>query len=146
MAVFYHVTEQVLKAGDAIHPGHYGRELLSITHPVDPILFHEYILEQARSRLYPQKPSRFRSVFLWEAEGDAKFFKRRYRPAQHIYQVEAALDNVVVHRGDFYNTSVIGPALIQRALTYAAYYWECEPTEVPEVVYPGSVTVLQHVP
>lgn len=146
MAVFYHVTEQVLKAGDAIHPGHYGRELLSITHPAEPLLFHEYILEQARCRRFPHKPSRFHAVFLWEDEGDAKFFKRRYRPTQHVYQVEAPLDRVSIHRGDFHNTAVIGPALIERAMTYATYYWECEPMEVAEVVYPGSVTVLQHVP
>jgi hypothetical protein len=146
MSVFYHVTEQVLHNGDQIHPGHYGRELMSITNPSQPILFHEYVLEQARCRLFPHKPSRFNAVFLWEDEGDARFFKRRFRPDQHIYRVEADVEKVDIHRGDFHNTSIIGPALIDRALTYASYYWEYEPTEVAEVLYPGSVTVLQHVP
>jgi hypothetical protein len=105
---FYHLTGTLLKEGSVILPGSFGIILNERygnfeQHFGDPrTLLYEYQLEEFRQKNYPNKPSRFKGLFLCHSyDNMVNFVKKTTRFGQFGYKVELTEKTKPFHVGDW---------------------------------------------
>ena len=129
---FYHINRFLFDVGTIIRPGAWGRPILSgmsysgLRPNVNYfILFREYVFEQIRQELYPNKPSRLKGTFICPNYLSAKnFWSIERQMGEIIYKVEL-LEDKPFHVADLTFTS---PPQTPESLYYsipkaAISYW-----------------------
>lgn len=139
---FFHVAGIPLGNGSTILPGNWGR-IIRTYQGVNPVLFREYALEQARIAKYPGKPSRLNSVFLIEDKEEAVFYRDNFCPLGIVYEVDAAMNGVIIHRGNYNDLFPPVIPIIDLMEGVADKYWSTDPIERIEILFPGPVAVIQ---
>jgi hypothetical protein len=85
---FFHVNAAGFSVGHVIEPGHFGQ--LHAQDSAEEQLADrngERLRERIREAEFSGKPSRMRSVFVWETLDDARTFRGRHRQGCAIYRV-----------------------------------------------------------
>jgi hypothetical protein len=96
---FFHITTPGLSIGEVIAPGHFGELHTSETAAqrlADPN--GEHLRERIRLAEFSSKPSRMKSIFVWETLSDARNFRDTFRPGSAIYRVTFADPSAPAHR------------------------------------------------
>lgn len=95
--VYYHVNRFHFGDGTIIYPGAWGRPILygrsysAISNPSYYILFREYVFEEIRRTLFPEKPSRLQSTFVCPNLESAHNFNEIERGnGEVVYRLELA--------------------------------------------------------
>lgn len=85
----YHFCPVPLQVGSVILPGNWGRIIDQYLMPTNcnALVVRELLLENARLRICPDKPSRFNAVFCCVGE-DSMNLLRQQRPLDICYRVE----------------------------------------------------------
>ena len=124
----FHVSDHPYTKGDIIMSGHYGNSILRAAHTADNDPNNEFLREKIREIHYPNKPSRFRSSFVWESLEDAIFFRDNFRSgsvhyptSSTIYKVDFCDPNAVVHKVCYTMWSPDHPNLELQAHEF----WKC---------------------
>lgn len=125
---FFHLSPILLESGSVIKPGNFGR-VIDTYRPnnLGPLAVRELIFEIARLKNFPQKPSRFNSIFLFPTLQHAKTQLIRFDISSLIYEVELTETDAnsfhgnmgLVHEG-FPNEHM---AAIPYLYNLAAQYW-----------------------
>ncbi len=96
---FYHVADRPYTLGELKPPGTYGQSIEAdelMTPQDDPL--GEYLREKIRKEFYPEKPSRFKSVFVFETQVDAEVYRAQCQKKGAIYRVKFTDQHVTFHQ------------------------------------------------
>lgn len=105
MQHYFYCYSLPLEVGSVIRPGNWGRILRTYTPQSSPspwLLTRELVYEAVRIRSFPQKPSRFDSLFVCLSETDLNEF--RVSTNRHLdlgYEVELVDPQAPKHLGDW---------------------------------------------
>jgi hypothetical protein len=110
------------------------------------VLVRELIFEQVRYLSFPQKPSRFESIFLCPDQQHIEQFKNfSNRLFDLCYEVEIQNSDPVIHLGDWTLPSLSNnedyATFVQKAITY----WQGNPAQNMEVVTPHPVRIIRRI-
>jgi hypothetical protein len=146
----YHCSQSVLKEGDIIEPGNWGKILIT-TGPKHNAWDREIILESIRIQYFSTKPSRLKCTFACDNLETIRFYKQVHMPTGNIYRVEHNDTSLPMHKGDFNAVQPI-PTIQGDMITVALGYWEYkyktkvkdwEHIECSEILSPSSLRVLE---
>lgn len=146
---YFYCCSLPLGPGSIVNPGNWGRIIKTYTPQTSPnawLFIRELIFEEVRREFFPQKPSRFCSIFLCQdLEGIQEFKKVSNRVLDIIYEVEVLEEQLQAHTGDWTLFS------IQNNDTYATFsdraklYWSGENITKPEFVTVSSIKIIKKV-
>lgn len=155
---YFHCAPIPLTAGSIIEPGNWGRiinsySLADMNSMI--VAFRETLLENARLKFAPDKPSRLNCIFACpSAEGLRSFCQNNGRIRDIAYQVEPIDLGASIHAGD-YNLATL-PILLPGAQQQYFYmkelpqrfkdYWQGVPTETVEILIGGPVRIVDRLP
>ncbi|WP_150116072.1 DUF2441 domain-containing protein [Desulfovibrio fairfieldensis] len=124
---YYHVTHPLIGAGSVIENGNFGRLLEKYMPGFGDIstLYREEILELIRKEQYPEKPSRFNSIFLLDTLENAVIYRNFNAKNQNIYKVKVIDPEKPTHKGFWCPPFPIGNYR-QYCFEYAKIYWKGE--------------------
>ncbi len=89
-------------------------------------LFQEQTFELIRINEFPEKPSRYRSIFLFESEIDACEFKKKdKRENEFLYKIEILDSTKIIHRASMglYERVPMGRPVLPALEEQARQYW-----------------------
>jgi hypothetical protein len=141
MGNYFHVAPILLDKDSRILPGNFGR-LLRTYQQANDTLYRETILENIRAQKFPEKPSRLSAIFLLETLAEAQIFRQTCAPFNLIYEVEASLEGLAIHRGNYARVQPMHKPMMESMPIVAEEYWATPPTEHIEIVVQTSVRVL----
>lgn len=118
----YHCTHKNLSINDIIEPGSWGRKIFEIG-PAHRSWFREIILEAVRITYFPNKPSRFASIFACDNLKSMQHYKSSHCPDGFIYEVIFTNSHSPQHKGDF-NAVEPMPRCSKNMWQIAKEYWE----------------------
>lgn len=95
----YHFATVMLGEGSIILPGNWWRIASSPSQFGGPFFLREHILENVRTRVFPEKPSRMRSSFYCLTMEGAQSFSRTQPFPGLIYEVEPLDPKTASHFG-----------------------------------------------
>ncbi|MDI1361419.1 hypothetical protein [Methylotenera sp.] len=125
---YFHLCPIMLTSGSIIEPGNFGRVIETYRpNSIGPLAVRELTFEVARLKNFPDKPSRFNSIFLFPTLQHAQAQLFRFDISSLIYEVELTNPSQnlfhgnmgLVHEG-FPNEHI--PA-IPHLYNLAAQYW-----------------------
>lgn len=103
----------------------------------------EMILEVARLREFPDRPSRLDCLYLWEEEARARDFYSRRPHTTGLYEVEV----VECRRVCVADFNVVSwhheVETVESLMDRARRYWAADKVPVPEVLLEGTVRILK---
>lgn len=139
----FHVSSTLLGADSTLLPGNWGRILGQYRYgQVTPTYARECIFEQIREECFPEKPSRFRSLFLLPTLLDARFYQSKHHHMGVIYEVEVETE-AKRHYGNYEFWGLIDSTTPLKQLERAAErYWSQAPTEHIEILVEGSGKIV----
>lgn len=154
---YYHINHDVYPIGTIINSGLMGNYIYNYVlygneneQTLLWRLFQEQTFELIRSNEFSHKPSRFKSIFLFD---DIKvlneFIKKDKREGTNIYHVEIADSNKVIHRASMklYERIPLGRPVLPALEIQARQYWSgintIDPQEDfwPEILVESNVIV-----
>ena len=145
---FFHVNRPGLCVGEVIEPGHFGALHAADTaaqQPADPN--GEHLRERIRLAEFSLKPSRMRSIFVWETLADARDFRDPFRPGSAIYRVTFTNPAAPAHRVCATSFAMPRPRAGETMIRpefLARQFWAYPPltSENNEVFAESSVTIV----
>jgi len=146
--IYYHATSMTF-GNNIIPPGNWWRIVQRYVNPdVGELkkLIIEQTFEKIRLQYYPEKPSRQKSVFLFEEiEPAREFIKEFKRQQDSIYEVEIINKNCKFHKGHIKAVDTPKPELpfITTLEQIAKIYWECSQTEFAEIIVESPVKIVK---
>ena len=110
-----------------------------------PIALLEMILEYTRLRDFPNKPSRFESLFIWDNETWAQEYHNNVTYAG-LYLVKISV-NEQIFSGDYSLVTYFRPLpdTVEQMADRARRYWGGEITDKYEVVLNGAIEVISRI-
>jgi hypothetical protein len=125
--IYYHVTQPLLAAGSIIENGNFGRILDKYAPGFGDVvtLYREEVLEAIRKEQFPDKPSRFHSIFLLDTLENAVCYRDHNAQHQNIYTVEIVDTDKAIHKGFWCPPFPIGNYR-HYCFEYAKRYWNGE--------------------
>lgn len=146
MASYFFACSYPLEPGSIVRPGNWGRMIKSYTPQAgNPwILVREMAYEEIRANEFPQKPSRFDSIFLCSSlEGISEFLRSNNRQFDIAYEVELVNPSATCHEGCLNNPVISAEDNYSSLLAKAREYWSATKVQNPELVTLSSVRILQ---
>lgn len=118
----FHISHAWLDAGAILLPGNYGRVLNAAGYGHSNASA-ESILEDVRSREFPNLPSRLQSAFYFDTLERAAAY-RQHQNMRHVnlYEVDRVTADTVEARVDFRRVTPVGPL----GFDWARSYWRGE--------------------
>ncbi|WP_320040803.1 DUF2441 domain-containing protein [uncultured Desulfobacter sp.] len=149
-ADFFHLSPIRLKPGSIIEPGNWGRimKAYSNTQSTNPWnLLREQTFELIRATRFPEKPSRYKSAYLFESIEIAKAFKDNERPFDVLSKVKILDMSKPIHIACM-NLTMIGDGLpiIPRLEEQATQYWQGKNIQAPEVLTESDIEIVDILP
>jgi hypothetical protein len=148
--MFFHVCSPDRRIGEVITPGHWGANIRRFQ-PGGPmptpdnieVVLWEMALEAARVAVNTSLPSRLDCIFAWPDQRLAERFQAKYRPGFRIAVVVPNGPTAPFHSGDFALISDQQPqaAYTDYMASAATRYWTSNPSDFPEVLYPGELSI-----
>jgi hypothetical protein len=145
---FFYTSFLPVSPGDIVQPGNWGRNINAYTDP-DKEKLKKLVIEQTfelvRVLHFPVKPSRFKSIFLFESFGLAREFTKTYkRPKDLIYEVRITDGSKPIHKGSMkaYDIPKRHLPFLPTLERIAFIYWEGRELKFPEIVVESSVEVI----
>lgn len=118
--------------------------LLADADTAGQVLF-ETVFEMVRIAEFPEMPSRFESVFVWEQLGWARGYHNG-APYADLYEVRVA-EQQKLHRGDFgLCTNYHLPETMEKMRERARRYWRGEMDGKYETLIEGRIEILRRLP
>lgn len=161
MKKFFHVAPILMNEGSVILPGNWGRILrLYVPGQGNEVLYRESVIEQIRQEEFPDKPSRFDSIFLLESEYDAINYRNQNNRFGIVYEVIVDTSGKQLHRGSYNfnlpdtvlvngNQQFTHPSILNIEGLYigmpkiARSYWSTNPDNNVEIVINAPATVTR---
>lgn len=139
-----------IEAGSVVNPGNWSR-IISHT-PGHGWALLEEVYERLRRDQFPELPSRWNSIFLFNQEALAREFRDSQRPTDLLYKVEP-LDSEIEIKIATLDMSIINPDIpktrplcVSELELQALKYWQTSHNEIqkqlPEVLIEGPIKVL----
>lgn len=122
---YYHVTPPLLSAGSVIENGNFGSILEKYSQGFGDmaLLYREEVFEFMRKEQYPDKPSRFKSIFLLDGIENAVAYRDFNAKNQNIYKVKIIDSSKQIHKGCWCPPFPAG-YYRQYCFDFAKMYWE----------------------
>ena len=145
---FFYTSSLPIVPGDVLEPGNWAKNINAYKNPgvVDlRKLLIEQTFELVRVRHFPGKPSRFRSIFLFESIDLAVRFRNEYkRPKDTVYEVSIMDATKPLHKGTMkaYDTPKKHLPFLPTLERLAFIYWEGKELKFPEIVVESSIKVI----
>ena len=143
---FYFCCSYPLDAGSIVKPGNWSRILKKYTpQNGNPwILVREMIFEKVRVDAYPNKPSRFDSIFLCESESDIKeFISSNQRIMDIPYEVELINESLAKHRACLMLSGIDNHDNYEHIESKARMYWSGNNINKVEIVTTSPVKIIR---
>src|SRR6266508_3095158 len=125
---YFYCYSLPLEVGSVIRPGNWGRILRTYTPQSSPnawLLVRELAYELVRAGNFPQKPSRFDSLFLCMSEADLNEFRvSSNRRLDLGYEVELVDPGAPSHVGDWTLPNMQNTDDLQVFVNRATLYWQ----------------------
>jgi len=143
---FFHLSPILLESGSIIKPGNFGRVIETYRpNNLGPLAVRELIFEIARLKTFPEKPSRFNSIFLFPTLQHAQTQLFRFDISCLIYEVELTETDANLFHGNMGLIHAGFPNEHMAAIPYlynlAAQYWVGLTTVQPESEFLSSSPV-----
>lgn len=142
---YYYCCSLPLEPGSIIKPGNWGRIIKTYTPQASPnswLLVRELIFEKVRQENFPDKPSRFDSIFLCFSENDIKEFRNsNNRFLDVIYKVELVDQNRPTHTADYTLANIQQNDNFSTFVEKAKKYWEGEEISKAELVTTSRIRI-----
>lgn len=98
---YFHLSPTLLEVGSIIKPGNFGRVIECYrSNNMGPMTVRELTFEIARLKNFADRPSRFKSVFLFPTLEHAMAHLQRFDVSSLIYEVELTEPNEGVFHGN----------------------------------------------
>lgn len=164
MTNYFHVAPNLLGVGSVILPGNWGRVLRQYgPGQGNEVLYRESIVEYIRQQEFPDKPSRFDSIFLLESLDEAILYRNLNARTSVIYEVSVETTNKKMHRGSYNfnlpdtifvngNQQFVQPSILNIEGLHigmpkvARAYWSTNPSKNSEIVIDSPATITRIVP
>jgi hypothetical protein len=125
---YFYCCSVPVEVGSVVRPGNWGRIMRLYTPQSAPnawILVRELAYELVRVRSFPQKPSRFDSLFVCTSEADLRDFRiGAGRLIDLCYEVELVDPAAPSHFGDRTLPNLQNTDDLQVFMNRAALYWQ----------------------
>ncbi|WP_018300140.1 DUF2441 domain-containing protein [Fangia hongkongensis] len=157
----YWTTNINIETGAIIEPGGHKAKYINSFVMNDNVYFmyYETILELVRQRNFPDKPSRYDSLFVCKSLDDIHHFMKQYNRIGHfIYNIKPKSQEFKIHHGNFKsvsphrsskfcNKNAIGCYTHQDYLDNAFDYWSGDNIEdnCMEVCIASSIILLEKI-
>lgn len=149
MTTYFYCYSVPLEDGSIIKPGNWGRILKKYTPQNTPnswSLVRELIYENVRKELFPNKPSRFSSIFLCPTEDEIRKFRIAHnRHLDIVYEVEIVDDNQPLHIGDYSIANMQHEDNFDIIEFKARKYWTGENVAHPEIITASRIKIIKEV-
>jgi hypothetical protein len=136
-----------LEVGSVIRPGNWGRILRTYTPQSSPnhwLLTRELTYELVRIQNFPDKPSRFDSVFVCLSEADLNEFRNTaIRPLDLGYEVELVDPLASCHIGDWSLTNIQNTDNLPLFEERANLYWQGNNIIKQELITLSSIRIIR---
>jgi hypothetical protein len=135
-------TAGLYAVGDLIHPGNWGRVVMSVG-PGHFVFFRESFFEHIRAAEFPQRPSRLTSAFAFTTATFAQGWVQR-AAAELLYPVEIATPGAARFNADIGLFDAASARSYADALDSAHRYWngEIDNPERVEVLVVGDLRIV----
>lgn len=146
MSSYFFACSYPLEPGSIVKPGNWGRMIKSYTPQSGApwILIREMAYEEIREKEFPEKPSRFESIFLCSSsEGVKKFIAESGRQFDIPYEVELVDPSALSHEGCLNNPSISNGDNYTTLMEKARSYWSTSHVENPEFITLSSVRIVR---
>lgn len=146
---YFYATSMQVDVGAIVQPGNWGNILYAYKNPSEndlKKLIIEQTLENIRLQLFPHKPRRMKSIFLFENLEQTRDFTKNYkRPADSIFEVRILDPSKPIHKGSMkaYDLPKKTLPFLSTLEQIATIYWEGKQLEYPEIVVESSVEILK---
>ena len=119
----------------------YTKEGIEATGAISSLL--ELTWEVVRLHEFPERPSRFQCLFLWQQESQARDFASRRPYPVALYEVEIASWSRLLIADINLISYLDQPETVASMMHRARLYWKAEQVEVPEVSLEGTAHVIK---
>ena len=144
---YFYCYSLPLEVGSVIRPGNWGRILRTYTPQSAPnhwLLTREVAYELVRVRSFPQKPSRFESIFLYLSENDLNEFRASANRGLDLgYEVELVDPSASSHLGDWTLPNMQNTDNLPVFESRATLYWQGTNIVKPELVTLSPIRIIR---
>ncbi len=125
----YHFCPVPLQTGSVILPGNWGRIIASYSMPenCNALVVRELLLENARLKISPDKPSRLEAVFSCVGRESMELFKKE-RPHDICYRVELCDEGLPAFTGSWAHVGAPNGSSMPMQVWHeiAEHYWSMD--------------------
>lgn len=148
MSSYFFACSYPLEPGSIVKAGNWGRMIKSYSPQAGApwILIREMAYEEIREKEFPNKPSRFESIFLCSSlDGISSFIRDNNRQFDIAYEVELVDPSAAHHEGCLNNPVVMNEDNYLTLMDKARAYWGAEGVQNPEFLTLSSVRIVREI-